>query len=111
MIPMAAAAVPMVVWRSVVSEDRGDVVETWERSEDRVLVSAYPQSSSRTQAEDGQVREDLYKLLFALRDGMEVRTGDRLGDAVSPVWHLREVKVSRRHASCVGVRLRWRASS
>lgn len=111
MIPMARDAVPLYIYRRVETDDRGDVTEDWERTECRVLVSAYQLSSSRTQTEDGQVCQDQFKLIFALRDGTAVSSGDRLGDMVSAVWHLNEVKISQGHASCIGVRLRWRRTA
>ena len=105
MIPMARDAVPMYIWRAVSEDDDGDVNERWERTEDSVLVSAYPLGSSKTQTEDGQVLQEQYRLLFALGAPQTVSTGDRLGDMVRPVWHLLEAKVSGGRASCIGVRL------
>lgn len=110
MIPMARDAVSMIVYRRVVKSDRGDVIESWEQSEDRVLVSAYPLSSARTQTEDGQDARPQHRLLFALRPGLAVSAGDRLGDVCGPVWHLTDVKVADGRASCVGVRLRCRTA-
>lgn len=105
MIPMARDAVPMYIWRSVSEDDDGDVIEKWDRTEDSVLVSAYPLGSSKTQTEDGQVIQEQYRLLFALGGSQTISTGDRLGDMVGPVWHLLEAKVSGGRASCIGVRL------
>lgn len=105
MIPLARDAIRMYIYRSVPDDDRGDVIERWERTEQCVLVSFYPISSTRMQIEDGQVHQDQCKFVFPLKDSMEVSTGDRLGDLVGPVWYLLEVKISKGHASCIGVKL------
>lgn len=105
MIPLALDGITMSVWESYTEEDRGDVVERWRLTDRTVFATFRPLGSTRTQTEDGQDVRDLRRITFALRGSETVRTGDRLGDRVSPVWHLEDVRIASGHASCVGVRL------
>lgn len=103
--PLARDAVTMYLYRSVSNEDHeGDVVEGWKKG-CKVLVTAYPVSSSRLQDVDGLDVSDAFALTFVLPFGKGVRVGDRLGTATAHVYDLVDVQVLNGTARCTGVKL------